>query len=219
MKTRFKAVIFDCDGLLLDTEHAFTIAERDLCARYGRTYGDDEKRLLLGSSFDAAGRIFESLLDQPGRATELSGEFVEILTAHGHHAAPARPGARELVSALAGKLPLAVVSNTPRRALIQALREVDFNDQFQLVLGGDEVTEPKPAPDLYLHACELLHTAPANVAAFEDSATGVASARAAGVFVVGVPYLPDTPLDADIVTQSLLDPTLLGLLGILRSAS
>jgi HAD superfamily hydrolase (TIGR01509 family) len=218
MKTRFKAVIFDCDGLLLDTERAYTIAERDLFARYGHTYGDDEKRLLLGSSFEATGRIFESLLEQPGRATELSAEFVEILKSHGHHVAPARPGARELVSALAGELPLAVVSNTPSRALIQALREAEFYDQFQFVLGGDEVTEPKPAPDLYLHACELLRAASANVAAFEDSATGAASARAAGVFVVGVPYLPDTPLDADIVAQSLLDPTLFGLLGITASS-
>jgi beta-phosphoglucomutase-like phosphatase (HAD superfamily) len=97
-RTRFKAVIFDCDGLLLDTEHAYTIAEAELCARYGYDYRDEDKRLLLGSSFEAAGRIFERLLKQPGRAVELSEEFLALLKARGPHVPPARPGARDLVS-------------------------------------------------------------------------------------------------------------------------
>jgi beta-phosphoglucomutase-like phosphatase (HAD superfamily) len=78
MKASFKAVIFDCDGLLLDTEQAYTMAERRSAPATATPTSKTRTRLLLGSSFEAAGRIFESLPEEPGRATELSAEFVEI---------------------------------------------------------------------------------------------------------------------------------------------
>jgi beta-phosphoglucomutase-like phosphatase (HAD superfamily) len=77
---------------------------------------------------------------------------------------------------------------------------------FDLILGGDQVTNPKPAPDLYLRAAELLDAEPATCIALEDSPTGVASARAAGMFVIGIPSLPTTVLDVDLLARSLEDP-------------
>ena len=85
---------------------------------------------------------------------------------------------------------------------------------FDVVIAGDEVAHPKPAPDLYAEACRRLGVAPADAVALEDTPTGVASARAAGLFVIGVPSLPGVTLDADLVVPSLNDPALPPKLGI-----
>ena len=123
------------------------------------------------------------------------------------HARPL-PGALEIVRALNGVLPMAVASNSSRRLLDLALSRGGFSALLPLTIAADEVESPKPAPDLYLRACEMLGTHPHATVAFEDSTTGVKSARAAGLKVVGVPSLAHVLLPADIVLPSLSDPTL-----------
>lgn len=198
------AVVFDCDGLLLDTEECWTRAESALFARYGREFGPEHKRALLGTSPETGGRIMERMLDQPGRGLELAAELYELILAEVRQGAAPLRGAREIVSALDGR-PKAVASNSPRELLLTALERGGLVDRFDAIVGADEVAEPKPAPDLYLRACELLGAAPADAVALEDSPTGVAAARAAGLFVIGVPSLPEVELDADLVVESLLD--------------
>jgi HAD superfamily hydrolase (TIGR01509 family) len=199
-------VLFDCDGLLLDTETCWTRAESALFARYGRSYGVGEKEALIGSSFAAAGRIIGRLLDQPGRADALWAELFDLATEELSRGAEPMPGAVALVSVLQGQRPIAVVSNTPRQLVLTMLAQAGFADAFDLVLGGDEVVEPKPAPDLYVRACSLLNSSPADAIALEDSSTGVASARAAGVYVIGIPSLATSALDADLLAPSLEHP-------------
>ena len=197
------AVLFDCDGLLLDTETCWSRAESTLFARYGRPFGIDEKRGLLGSSMAAAGRILERLLDQPGRAEALNAELLALVTVELAHGAEPLPGAVALVSALRGRRPIAVVSNTPKQLLLMTIAEAGFADTFDLVIGGDEVADPKPAPDLYLRACDFFHVDPAQAIALEDSPTGAASARAAGVYLIGVPSWGSGELEADLIVPSL----------------
>lgn len=199
-------VLFDCDGLLLDTETCWTRAESALFARYGRSYGIGEKEALIGSSFAAAGRIIGRLLHQPDRAEALSAELFDLATEELARGAEPMPGAMTLVSALRGQRPIAVVSNTPRQLLLTTLARAGFAGVFDLVVSGDEVAEPKPAPDLYLRACALLNSDPADAIALEDSATGVASARAAGVYVIAIPSLATSTLDADLLAPSLEHP-------------
>ena len=127
-----------------------------------------------------------------------------MLAAVREHAEPL-PGARELVTALCGRRPIGVASNSPRELLRTALDRGGFGDDFDAVIGADEVERPKPAPDLYLRACELLGVRPSEAAALEDSVTGSAAARAAGLFVIGVPSLPGVELEADLVADSLCD--------------
>lgn len=209
------AVVFDCDGLLLDTEVCWTEAESELFARYGRTFDLEAKKALIGGSMDSSGRVFERLLDQPGRARELAAElYVLVLEKVRAHAEPL-PGARELVAAVDGR-PRAVASNSPRELLLTALERGGFAHDFAVVVAADDVPSPKPAPDLYLRACELLGVAPADAVALEDSATGVAAARAAGLYVVGVPSLPGVELEADLVAESLLDDEVWHVLGLER---
>ena len=125
------------------------------------------------------------------------------------------PGAEELVRELRGRTPVAVASNTPERLVRGALACAGVAELFDKVVTADQVAAPKPAPDVYLRACELLGAAPSETIALEGSPTGVASAQAAGLFVIGVPSFPGVRLDeADLVAKSLLDPELRRALGL-----
>lgn len=117
-----------------------------------------------------------------------------------------RPGARALVARLrAAGLPIAVASNSPRAHLLAGLRRVGLQDAFDVVLGVDDVPNPKPAPDLYLTACARLCVSPAAAIALEDAPPGVAAAQAAGMYVIGIPSVLGVVLGADLVADSLAD--------------
>jgi HAD superfamily hydrolase (TIGR01509 family) len=206
--------VFDVDGLLLDTEECWTEGERALFGRYGRSFGPDEQRLLLGTSFENGGRILERLLNQPGRAVELGEELLDLVGGRILAGAGPRPGARELVEALDGRCPLAVASNSPESFVRGALRAAGLAGAFPVVVTADQVPEAKPAPDVYLEACRRLGASASSSVALEDSPTGVASARAAGLYVIGVPSLPGLPLEADLVAGSLADPAVHEALGL-----
>ncbi len=208
------AAIFDCDGLLLDTETCWTFAERALFARYGQSFGPAEKQAMVGIALGASGRVLERLLDQPGRAEELGLELLDLVRVELLRGASPMPGAAELVRALRGNRPIGVASNSIRELLTGMLENAGLADAFGAVVAGDDVVNPKPAPDMYLRACELLGVAPADAVALEDSPTGAAAARAAGLYVIGVPSLPETVLEADLVTSSLRDPRVWAALGV-----
>jgi HAD superfamily hydrolase (TIGR01509 family) len=203
------AVVFDCDGLLVETESAWTIAETELFARYGRDFGPVEKEAVLGKSIGVAAVVLEELLAQPGCGLALWDELVQLVEPLLHDCRP-MPGAVALAAAV--DVPTAVASSSPRRLVDAALGAAEL--AFDVVIAGDEVAHPKPAPDLYAEACRRLGVAPERAVALEDSATGVASARAAGLYVIGIPSLPGTTLDADLVLPSLYDTALPPKLGI-----
>ncbi|MGH7912759.1 MAG: HAD family hydrolase [Candidatus Dormibacteraceae bacterium] len=207
------AAVFDCDGLLLDTEPLWTIGEQRLFRRYGRAFTPDAKRALLGTSGEAAGRVLAGLLGQPGRGLALVGELLDECQEAMADATP-MPGARELLARIDGRLPIAAASNSPRRLLEPALRGANLGVEFSAVLSVDDVAHPKPSPDLYLDTCERLRVAPARAIALEDSPTGVAAARAAGLWVIGIPSYPGVLLDADLVAPSLAAPEVAAALGI-----
>ena len=209
------AVVFDCDGLLLETESCWTLAEEELFARYGKTFGDDEKRILIGTSLYDGSQVLARLLEQPGRADPLGLELLELVERRLLEDATAFPGAEALVLELKAQVPVAVASNTPGRLVRGALACAGMAPHFEIVVTGDEVAAPKPAPDVYLRACELLGAEPSRSIGLEDSPTGVAAARAAGMFVIGIPSFPGIALDgADLVGDSLADPLVRGALGL-----
>jgi len=202
------AVIFDNDGLLLDTESVWTRAEQDLFERRGLEFTPSHKRELVGTSAEIAGGILERRLGEPGRATELIEELNELVVAELEHGVEAMVGARDLLHSLAARgTPLGLVSNSPLAFVRRSLEIVGFHDRFDVVLSAHEVAAPKPAPDPYLEACRRLGVEPGlAVVALEDSPTGVAAARAAGLTVIGVPSLEGIELDeAHEIAGSLLD--------------
>jgi HAD superfamily hydrolase (TIGR01509 family) len=202
------AVVFDNDGLLLDTESVWTRAEEDLFERRGREFTPADKLELVGTSAEIAGRILERRLGEPGRATELLEELNALVVAELEHGVEAMVGARELLERLRERgVPIGLVSNSPLRFVKRSIEIVGFESLFDVVLSAHEVPAPKPAPDPYLEACRRLGVEPGlAVVALEDSPTGVAAARAAGLTVIGVPSVEGVELgEAHHLAETLLD--------------
>jgi HAD superfamily hydrolase (TIGR01509 family) len=203
-----EAVIFDNDGLLLDTESVWTRAEQDLFERRGTAFTPADKRELVGTSAAIAGAVLERRLGEPGRAAELIEELNALVVAELEHGVEAMIGARELLHTLRGRgTPIGLVSNSPLVFVERSLQLAGFEDHFDVVLSAHEVAAPKPAPDSYLEACRRLGVeAGPDVVALEDSPTGVAAARAAGLTVIGIPSIDGVALDeAHHLAESLLD--------------
>ncbi len=204
------AVIFDNDGLLLDTESVWTRAEQDLFERRGIEFTPAHKHELVGTSAEIAGGILERRLGEPGRAVELIEELNELVVAELEHGVEAMVGARDLLHELKQRgTPIGLVSNSPLVFVRRSLEIAGFTDRFDVVLSAHEVAAPKPAPDPYIEACKRLAVEPGPaVVALEDSPTGVAAARAAGLTVIGIPSLEGIELaEAHEIAESLLDAT------------
>jgi HAD superfamily hydrolase (TIGR01509 family) len=212
-------VIFDNDGLTLDTEHTWTRAEAALYARYGTEFTLDHKREMLGTSWARSALMMERHLGQPGRGDELRGELRELVHDELDGAGvEAMPGARELIEALGDAgVPLGLATNSGREFATRALRGAGLLDRFGVVVSSEDVERPKPAPDVYLAAAAGLGAEPSECVALEDSETGVAAARAAGMVVIGVPSFPGIDLsEADLVAPALTDPRVWARLGLER---
>ena len=202
------AVVFDNDGLLLDTESVWTRAERDLFERRGLKFSPGDKRELVGTSAEAAGRVLERRLEEPGRRAELIEELNRLVVAELEHGVEAMVGARELIQALKARgTPIGLVSNSPLAFVRRSLEIAAFEDRFDAIVSAHETAAPKPAPDPYLEACRRLGVEPGpSVVALEDSPTGVAAARAAGLTVIGIPSIAGVALEeAHHIAASLRD--------------
>jgi len=209
-------VVFDCDGVLLETEPRWTLVETQLFAKYGHPYGHEEKLQLIGTGLGGTGKQFETMLDQPGRAAELLSELVELAAAEFARGVEPMKGALHIVGELRdlGR-PMAIASNSFHRLVDLALKGSALRDAFDVIVAADDVDEPKPAPDLFLEACRRIGARPDDAVAVEDSPTGVASARAAGLFVIGIPSMEGLRLEeADLVASSLETPEVREALGL-----
>ena len=206
---RYRAAIFDMDGLLLDTETLWHAAETDLFARHGAEFTWDDKMAVIGTSYDFTSGYFADRLGMPrDRGPELVAEMLELMHARVRSAVDARPGAVELVGRLRGLhgVALGLASNSPRYLVDDALATAGMTDVFEVIVTSDDVERAKPAPDIYLLACERLGVAPSEAVALEDSASGIAAAKAAGLTVIGVPQYAETDASAaDRVVDSLED--------------
>jgi HAD superfamily hydrolase (TIGR01509 family) len=199
------AVLFDNDGLLLDTEVLWTRAEIVLFERRGATFTIEHKRDLIGSSGPVAEAKVERMLGLPGEGPALMAELHELVMEEARGGVEPMPGALALLEAIT--VPIGVASNSPRSFVERTLDVSGLRDRFGCILSADDVAHPKPAPDLYIELARGLGADPAQCVALEDSPTGVAAARAAGAFVIGVPSLEGIVLDdADLVAASLADP-------------
>ena len=204
---RYRAVVFDMDGLLLDTETLWHEAEVELFRRHGGEFTWDDKMAVIGTSYDFTSRYFADRLGLPReRGAELVREMIEVMHGLVRRSVDARPGAVELVERLRALdgVGLGLASNSPRFLVDDALRTAGLSDVFDTIVTSDDVEHAKPAPDIYLLACERLGVKPGDALALEDSASGIAAAKAAGLTVIGVPQFAETDASAaDRVIDSL----------------
>lgn len=205
----FEAVVFDCDGVLADTEEAWLLVERELCRSYGVDPEHADVTDTRGVSMHESVRRLLPHLRREDERRVAADRLIEIATTLVGQRATALPGVVDLVPALSQVYPIAVASNSPTSVLHPVLRGIGVQDYFPHAFGADQVAEPKPAPDLYLLAAQQLGCRPERVLVVEDSATGVQAARTAGCLVVqvlatGVPrvdeahaWIPDLRITPD----------------------
>ena len=192
------------DGLLLETEVLWHRAEVRLFERHGAAFTFEDKLTVMGTSAAFTGEFFARRLGLPGQEASLIREVAELMHEELQAQVDARPGAVELVKRLRGRVPLGLASNSPRFLVDAALHSAGFTDAFDAVVSSDDVANHTPAPDLYLHVCSRIGVAPAEALALEDTASGIASAKAAGLTCIAVPQFAETDVSAaDRVIDSL----------------
>jgi HAD superfamily hydrolase (TIGR01509 family) len=213
------AAIFDHDGLAVDTEGVWTLAEEDPFARYGARFTIDHKRAMLGSSPADSARMLARMLGRPEEeGPALHEELHALVMPRLDDDVRPMPGAVALLAALREQgVPVGLASNSRRPFVDRALAGAGLDGAFDVVVVGDEVARPKPAPDVYLAVAAALGADPAASVGLEDSPPGVAAVRAAGLRAVGVPSVPGMALDADVVAPSLEDPAVWAALGLRRA--
>ena len=184
-----RAVLWDMDGTLVDTEPHWMAAETPLVESFGGTWTHEQGLQLVGLGLEDSARIFQAAGVRMGVSEIIDRLTDDVLVSLAQGGVPFRPGARELLMALreAG-IPTALVTMSVRRMATSIVDLLDF-DAFDLIVAGDDVERPKPFPDPYLQAAEMLGVDIRDTVAIEDSPNGVRSAAAAGCTVIGVPNL------------------------------
>lgn len=201
---RFRAAVFDMDGLLIDSEPLWARAEAALLAGHGGEMTEADRLATFGRSISASVMVHAVRLGIPEAAAELRAELIERVRVLYATEAIVMPGAAELVERLHGRIPLAVASNSDRDLIELGLARIGLTDRFDHQVSASDVPQAKPSPDVYLEACRRLGVEPAATIGFEDSPAGVDALRAAGLTSVGVRAAGEFPLDrADHVVGSL----------------
>jgi HAD superfamily hydrolase (TIGR01509 family) len=203
-----EAVVFDLDGLLLDSEQVWDAAREQFVRERGGRWHERAQRDMMGMSSQEWSRYVHDELGVPDPPEEISAEVVRRLVRLYREHLPLLPGAHEAVERLARRWPLGLASSSNRELIDLALELGGLASYFQATVSSEEVGRGKPAPDVYLEAARRLGVDPSRTAAIEDSHNGIRAAKAAGMRVVAIPnrHFPpdeDALAQADVVLDSL----------------
>ena len=184
------AVLFDMDGLLVDSEPEWLAAEEEIAHSLGITWQEKDQVHCLGGPLRKVGEYLATRAGLSIEAgVELEQRIISMMVERVTQGVKVMPGASELLAELkAAGIPVAVVSASPRRLVDAALRGAGLSG-FDTVVAGDEVGRTKPFPDPYLEAARRLGASASECVVLEDSETGVAAGLASGAMVVAIPHL------------------------------
>jgi HAD superfamily hydrolase (TIGR01509 family) len=207
-----QALLFDMDGLLIDSEPLWFEVECAVMDRLGGDWGPDDQYALVGGSLQASVDYLLGRATRPAAQADVARWMVDGMTGLLHErGVHVLPGARELLAQVAAdRVPCALVTSSERQIMEAVLDRIGF--RFDVTVCAEDVRSPKPDPEPYLRAAERLGADPAACIALEDSPNGVAAAEAAGCLVVAVPSMLPIPTRPGRVVASSLAQLDLGML-------
>jgi HAD superfamily hydrolase (TIGR01509 family) len=203
-----EAVVFDLDGVIIDSEEAWEEVRRAYVAEHGRQFLPDSQERMMGMSTPEWSGHLSADVGVGVPPERVAAEVLGRMADRYRVALPLIPGAVPAVRRLAARFPLALASSSARVLIDQVLRTAGLTDAFRVTLSTEEVPRGKPYPDVYLEAANRLGSAPDACAAVEDSSNGLRSAAAAGMAVIAVPHgvyppAPDALAAAALVITNL----------------
>jgi HAD superfamily hydrolase (TIGR01509 family) len=207
-----EAVVFDLDGVLVDSEPVWEQVRRQVVAEHGGRWPPDAQRRLMGMSTTEWSRYLSEDLGVGLPPDQVAALVIERMAARYTDHLPLLPGAIDAVRGIAERWPLGLASSSPRTLIDAVLEAAALRPMFAATLSTEEVARGKPAPDVYLSVAERLGIRPDRCVAVEDSSNGLRSAGAAGMRVIAIPH-PRYPPDPDalrvarLVLTSLADLT------------
>ncbi|MCY3572624.1 MAG: HAD family phosphatase [Chloroflexi bacterium] len=193
-----EAVIYDMDGVLVDSEVYWDQARVDFAAERGLRWTETMQRQAMGRSTIGWAKVMREQLALGMSLEAIIAEMKARVIAQYEQRMPTRPGALESVAALQAHYRIGLASGSPTEIIKAVLRITGLDQQFEVIIYGDEVPRGKPAPDIYLEALRQLNIAPERALGIEDSANGLRSLQAAGMFAVAAPS-PGFPLPPDVL--------------------
>jgi HAD superfamily hydrolase (TIGR01509 family) len=189
-----EAVVFDMDGVLIDSEHVWDDVREALARERGGRYGPEAQRAMMGMSSPEWSAYMHEVVGLAETPEEINALVVERMLERYAGSPPLLPGAVAAVERLAAEWPLAIASSSNRELIDAVLGHTPLGGLFRETVSSEEVARGKPAPDVYLEAARRLGVAPERAAAIEDSHNGIRSAKAAGMRTLAIPnpvYPPD----------------------------
>ena len=206
------AVVFDLDGVIVDSEHVWDEVRENLAHERGGRWHDGAQADMMGMSSPEWSRYMHEVIELPDPPEEISAEVVRRLSAIYREELPLIPGAVEAVRRLRARFRLGLASSSNRELIDLVLDLAGIAECFEATVSSEEVARGKPAPDVYLEAARRLEVRPERCAAIEDSEAGIRSAAAAGMRVLAIPNPHFPPADealaeADVVLASIAELT------------
>jgi HAD superfamily hydrolase (TIGR01509 family) len=207
-----RAVIFDLDGVLVDSEERWVRAKQDLVRETGGRWKAEASHAMLGMSSPEWSRYLHEELSVPLSPEEINSAVLARMLEDYRRDLPLIEGAQDAVRRVAARWPLGLASSSNREVIDVVLEVAGLADAFAVTVSSEEVARGKPAPDVYLEAVSRLGIAPGNTAAVEDSTNGLLAARTAGMAVVAIPNPAFPPREealagADVVLDSITELT------------
>ncbi len=196
-----EAVVFDLDGVLVDSEPVWEHVRRGLVEGYGGHWADDAQQRLMGMSTHEWARYLSEDLGIGLPPDEVARLVIRAMAGQYRHHLPLLPGAVDAVRRMAGRWPLGLASSSPPALIHTVLTTAGIASLFKATVSTEDVAEGKPAPDVYLTVASRLGVEPGTAAAVEDSSNGLRSAAAAGLHVIAVPR-PEYPPAADALGRA-----------------
>ena len=195
------AIVFDLDGVIVDSEELWDEVRESLARERGGNWSEQAQADMMGMSSTEWSRYMHDVIGLPEEPEEISREVVERMLERYAERLPLIDGAVAAVEKLAANWRLAVASSSNRRLIDRVLEVSGLASFFKVTVSSEEVARGKPAPDVYLEAARRLGVEPTRCVAIEDSASGIRSAHAAGMHVVAIPNRAFPP-PADVLAHA-----------------